>query len=212
MSIDAYRGPYFTSEPLHKKMLHKDPFEQFRHWYTEAEEKCSNYANPMSLATCGSDGQPIVRTVLLKGFDSEGFNFYTNYLSRKGRQLAENPQASVCFYWEELERQVIIIGQVSKMSEEESDDYYLTRPRGSQIGAHVSRQSQPIENRKILEDEAIRLEAEYFDKPLPRPENWGGYRLIPQSIEFWQGQPDRLHDRFIYEKNNGDWSISRYAP
>lgn len=212
MSIDAYRGPAFTSEPLHKKMLHKDPFEQFRRWYTEAEEKCSNYANPMSLATCGSDRQPVARTVLLKGFDSKGFNFYTNYLSRKGRQLSENPRASACFYWEELERQVIIIGQVSKMSEEESDDYYLTRPRGSQIGAHVSQQSQPIESRKMLEDQANRLEAEYFDKPVPRPKNWGGYRLIPQSIEFWQGQPDRLHDRFIYEKNNGDWSISRYAP
>jgi len=212
MSIDAYRGPAFTSEPLHKKMLHEDPFEQFRRWYTEAEEKCSNYANPMSLATCGPDGQPVVRTVLLKGFDNKGFNFYTNYQSRKGRHLDENSKASVCFYWEELERQVIVIGQAVKMSDEESDDYYLTRPRGSQISAHVSKQSQPIRGRDLLEDEAEKLEVAYFDKPVPRPKNWGGYRLIPESIEFWQGQPDRLHDRFIYKKNGSAWTIGRYAP
>jgi pyridoxamine 5'-phosphate oxidase len=212
MSIDAYRGPAFTSDPLNKKGLSKDPFEQFRLWFAEAEEKCSNYANPMSLATCGTDGQPVVRTVLLKGFDTRGFNFYTNYESRKGQQLAENPKASICFYWEELERQVIVIGQVEKMSAEESDDYYLTRPRGSQIGAHVSQQSQPIENREVLEREAGELESAYFDKPVPRPKNWGGYRLVPESIEFWQGQPDRLHDRFIYRKEKTAWTITRYAP
>ncbi len=212
MSIDAYLGPMFTSEPLHKSMLHEDPLEQFHRWYSEAEQKCSNYANPMALATCGLDGQPIVRTVLLKGFDHRGFNFYTNYESRKGKQLAENPRASACFYWEELERQVIVTGQVSKMNPEESDDYFLTRPRGSQIGAHVSKQSQPIEERKTLEDEATELETQYFDKPVPRPENWGGYRLAPDSIEFWQGQPDRLHDRFIYTRKDNGWMITRYAP
>lgn len=212
MSIDAYRGPAFTSEPLSKKGLNDCPFEQFRLWFAEAEEKCSNYANPMSLATCGADGQPIVRTVLLKGFDERGFNFYTNYESRKGQQLSENPKASICFYWEELERQVIVIGQVEIMSAEESDHYYLTRPRGSQIGAHVSQQSQPIENREVLEREAAELESTYFDKPIPRPPNWGGYRLQAESIEFWQGQPDRLHDRFIYQKEGKSWSITRYAP
>ena len=212
MSIDAYRGPAFTSDPLNKKGLSEDPFEQFRLWFAEAEEKCSNYANPMSLATCGTDGQPVVRTVLLKGFDTRGFNFYTNYASRKGQQLAENLKASICFYWEELERQVIVIGQVEKMSAEESDDYFLTRPRGSQIGAHVSQQSQPIDNREVLEREAEELESSYFDKPVPRPSNWGGYRLVPQSIEFWQGQPDRLHDRFIYRKEKQAWSVTRHAP
>jgi len=212
MSIDAYRGPAFTSEPLHKKGLLDDPFEQFRLWFAEAEEKCSNYTNPMTLATCGKDGQPVARTVLLKGFDTRGFNFYTNYESRKGQQLAENPKASICFYWEELERQVIVIGQVEKMSAEESDDYFLTRPRGSQIGAHVSQQSQPIDNREVLEREAEELESSYFDKPVPRPSNWGGYRLVPQSIEFWQGQPDRLHDRFIYRKEKQVWSVTRHAP
>lgn len=211
MSIDAFQGPSFSLSPLRKAMLENDPFKQFASWYKEAEQACK-YANPVSLATANSDGQPVVRTVLLKGYDQSGFRFYTNYASRKARQLLSNPKASMCFYWEALERQVIVLGSVEKLSAEDSDQYFATRGRGSQIGAHVSSQSQVIEHREILEKQAQQLESLYQGKSVPRPENWGGYCLVPTSIEFWQGQPDRLHDRFIYERSNQNWSISRLAP
>lgn len=219
MSIDAYQGPAFNKTVLKRDMLKSCPIEQFGLWYKEAEEKCSGYANPVSLGSVSPDGQPVVRTVLLKGFDRSGFRFYTNYESRKGCHLKTNPKASMCFYWEELERQVIVLGSVAKLSKEDSDQYFATRGHGSQIGAHVSSQSQVINNREELETEMHRLEELYKEKEVPRPENWGGFLLRPGSIEFWQGQPDRLHDRFIYEaalephsSEAAGWTISRLAP
>lgn len=214
MSIDAYRGPDYQGHALHRSMLKADPFEQFALWYAEAEEKCTGHANPITLATVSPEGQPVARTVLLKGFDQKGFCFYTNYNSRKGRQLAENPRASICLFWEELERQIIVIGQVEKMSSEESDTYFATRPKGSRISAHVSEQSQYIENRAVLEKEMLHLNEKFSESDVPRPEHWGGFRLVPVGIEFWQGQPDRLHDRFIYERadSSAQWEIQRLAP
>lgn len=217
MSIDAYLGPAFSKAALRRAMLKESPFDQFSSWYTDAETKCSGYASPVSLGTSSPDGQPVVRIVLLKGFDESGFRFYTNYDSRKGTHLKDNPKVSMCFYWEELERQVIILGSVAKLSAEDSDAYFATRGRGSQIGAHVSSQSQVIKNREELELETQRLEQQYANLNVPRPANWGGFLLVPNSIEFWQGQPDRLHDRFIYQRDNkGDnkdgWTIDRLAP
>ena len=212
MSIDAFQGPQFTASPLLREMLDADPFNQFEIWYKEAEAKVSGYASPMTLAACGNDGQPIARTVLLKGVSPEGFCFYTNYQSRKAQQLEQNPKASLCLFWEELERQVLILGSVVKMTAEESDAYFASRPRGSQLGAHVSQQSQEIASRATLEYELTRIEEKVADTEVSRPEHWGGYRLVPSSIEFWQGQPDRLHDRFIYEKSDQGWSIKRLAP
>lgn len=211
MSIDAFQGPSFSVAPLRRDMLDADPFNQFATWYSEAEQACQ-YANPVSLATVSPEGQPVVRTVLMKGYDSSGFCFYTNYESRKSRHLQHNPKVAMCFYWEPLERQVLIQGIVEKLGPGESDEYFSTRGRGSQIGAHVSAQSQVIENRQTLETEAQRLEELYQDKAVPRPANWGGFKLIPDSLEFWQGQPDRLHDRFIYERSESGWEISRLAP
>lgn len=224
MSIDAYRGssyegPAFSKSALRRSMLKQCPIEQFGYWYKEAEQRCSGYANPVSLGTVGPEGQPVVRTVLLKGFDTSGFRFYTNYNSRKGSHLKANPKASMCFYWEELERQVIVLGSVEKLSDEDSDQYFATRGHGSQIGAHVSSQSQVIDNREELETEMQRLQERYAEKEVPRPRHWGGFLLKPESIEFWQGQPDRLHDRFIYEapiephsSEATNWTISRLAP
>ena len=193
-------------------MLSENPFEQFDIWYAEAEQQCSLYPNPVTVATVDSSGQPFARTVLLKGFDARGFCFYSNYHSRKGQQLQANPKASLCLYWEELERQVIIIGSVSKMSAAESDAYFASRPKGSQIGAHVSAQSEIIENREVLEQSINQLSLKYADIEVPRPPHWGGYRLIPTSMEFWQGQPDRLHDRFVYNLSGHNWTIQRLAP
>ena len=214
MSIDAYQGPQYSQSILRKNTLNDCPFEQFSIWYSEAEKECSGYANPVSLATVSSEGQPVVRTVLLKGQDKQGFRFYTNYQSRKGKHLSANPKTSMCFYWEELERQVIVIGAVEKLSAEESDNYFATRLRGSQIGAHVSSQSQLIDNREELQAEMQRLEEQYADTQIPRPDHWGGFILIPESIEFWQGQPDRLHDRLIYTRSGdkSSWTINRLAP
>jgi len=212
MSIDAYQGPAFSKSALKKSMLKDCPFEQFKIWYSDAEQQCAGYANPVSLGTVGSDGQPVVRTVLLKGYDTSGFHFYTNYESRKGHHIETNPKVSMCFYWEELERQVIILGAAVKLSAENSDEYFASRERGSQISAHVSSQSQVINTRKELETTMHRLEKLYKDREVPRPKHWGGFLLQPNSIEFWQGQPDRLHDRFIYENAGADWTISRLAP
>ena len=166
----------------------------------------------MSLATVGKDLLPSIRTVLLKLFDRNGFVFYTNYSSEKARQLTENPQAGILFHWLELERQVKISGKVEKISSAESLKYFTTRPRGSQLGAWSSAQSQTISSRSILEAQWNKMKERYSDGDIPLPDFWGGYKVIPQCIEFWQGRENRLHDRFKYNRTDSGWDINRLAP
>jgi pyridoxamine 5'-phosphate oxidase len=167
----------------------------------------------MTLATAAHDGKPSARMVLLKGFDQNGFVFYTNYESRKGHELDENPRAALVFYWPELERQIRIEGRVEKLAQDESDAYFASRPLGSRLGAWASRQSEVISGRQVIESRLQELETEYKDRAIPRPPHWGGYRVRPEAIEFWQGRPSRLHDRLRYRKlEDGRWVIERLSP
>ncbi|HDR9487352.1 pyridoxine/pyridoxamine 5'-phosphate oxidase [Burkholderia aenigmatica] len=191
-----------------------DPFAQFDRWFKEALAAKLPEPNTMTLATVGDDGRPSARIVLIKGVDERGFVFFTNYESRKGRDLAAHPQAALLFYWIELERQVRIEGRIEKTSAEESDRYFASRPLGSRIGAWASEQSAVIDSRATLEAQEKAVSERYGDNP-PRPPHWGGYRLVPDSIEFWQGRPSRLHDRLLYTRDadtSPDWSISRLSP
>ncbi|KKL37186.1 pyridoxamine 5'-phosphate oxidase [Burkholderia contaminans FFH2055] len=191
-----------------------DPFAQFDRWFKEALAAKLPEPNTMTLATVGEDGRPSARIVLIKGVDERGFVFFTNYESRKGRDLAAHPQAALLFYWIELERQVRIEGRIEKTSAEESDRYFASRPLGSRIGAWASEQSAVIDSRATLEAQEKAVSERYGDNP-PRPPHWGGYRLVPDSIEFWQGRPSRLHDRLLYTRDAGTaqgWSISRLSP
>ncbi|AKM43244.1 pyridoxamine 5'-phosphate oxidase [Burkholderia contaminans] len=191
-----------------------DPFAQFDRWFKEALAAKLPEPNTMTLATVGDDGRPSARIVLIKGVDERGFVFFTNYESRKGRDLAAHPQAALLFYWIELERQVRIEGRIEKTSAEESDRYFASRPLGSRIGAWASEQSAVIDSRATLEAQEKAVSERYGDNP-PRPPHWGGYRLVPDSIEFWQGRPSRLHDRLLYTRDAGTaqgWSISRLSP
>lgn len=187
-----------------------DPIQMLVQWIARASELSVVEANAMVLATVDQHGHPSARTVLLKGLDDGGLVFYTNYDSRKGRDLAANPQAAAVFTWLPLERQVRIEGTVERVSSEESDAYFAIRPRGSQIGATASPQSEPVPNRAWLESRFEKLEAS--GEAIPRPENWGGYRLVPRMIEFWQGRPNRLHDRLRYDHTSDGWDIVRLAP
>jgi len=191
----------------------RNPFRQFDAWFAQAVDAKLPEPNTMTLATVDSRGRPSARIVLIKGVDERGFMFFTNYESRKGRELADNPHASLLFYWIELERQVRIEGTVVKASPAESDQYYESRPLGSRIGAWASEQSQAIESRTVLESREKEISAKYGEHP-PRPPHWGGYRLIPDAIEFWQGRPSRLHDRLLYTRavEGGDWQIARLSP
>lgn len=191
-----------------------NPMQQFRRWYLEAEEHDQVLeSNAMSVSTVEADGCPRTRMVLLKSYDWDGFVFYTNYDSRKGRALEASPQACLHFFWPALERQVVIKAKVSKISPETSDAYFQSRPKGSQLGAIVSPQSRVIPNRQFLEKNLQQLEEEYADAWPARPENWGGYLAAPFEIEFWQGRPNRLHDRLLYTLENGlDWKMCRLAP
>jgi pyridoxamine 5'-phosphate oxidase len=167
----------------------------------------------MILATATPDGRPSARVVLLKGYDERGFVFHTNYAGRKGRELERNPYAALVFYWDKLERQVRVEGGVSRVSDEESDAYFKSRPRGGRIGAWVSEQSRPVESRAVLEERLRRLEEEYEGREeIPRPPHWGGYRVTPEAIEFWQGREKRLHDRLLYVREAGGWTIKRLQP
>lgn len=194
-----------------------EPFKQFAKWFSEALEVSTDEPNAMTLATVSAEGKPSARVVLLKGFDNQGFVFYTNYSSKKGQDLLQNPNAALCFWWYALERQVRIEGIIEKVTKEESEAYFQSRPRGSQIGAMASPQSQVVIDRIALEQKYAELAQQYGDteggQPIPKPEFWGGYRLRPQMIEFWQGRRSRLHDRIRYVlTENKAWRIERVAP
>ena len=197
--------------PLRQSELAADPVDQFRDWYDRAAREAP-LSHAMALATVGADGSPDARMVLLKGFGSEGFRFFTNLESAKARQLERVPRAALILYWRELDRQVRIRGAVRRLSDAESDEYFATRPRDSQIGAWASPQSRVLADRDAL-DARVRETEERFDgREVPRPPFWGGYVLRPAEIEFWQGQVGRLHDRFLYTREDDGWSIERLAP
>jgi len=211
MSLADLRKDYSMSGLLEKDLA-RDPFRQFDKWFQEAEAAKLVEPNAMTLATSTKDGRPSARTVLLKGVDGRGFVFYTNYESRKGRDLAENPRASLLLPWIGLERQVIIEGPLAKLSREESAAYFHSRPRASQLGAWVSQQSSIITGRSVLEDAMKALEKKHAGAEIPLPPAWGGYRLAPESVEFWQGRRSRLHDRLRYRREAGEWIVERLAP
>lgn len=211
MNLAEVRSQYKIGD-LSESDMDSSPFVQFAKWYKDAETACRYFPNNMTLSTVDDKGAPFSRVVLLKTMDERGFVFYTNYQSRKGKQLEANTAASITIFWPELERQVNISGLSEKVTESESDEYFATRPRGSQIGAWVSNQSETISSRETLTLEQNRLEELYLDKEIPRPPHWGGFRVLPQQVEFWQGQPDRLHDRIEYTLSDDKWSVKRLAP
>lgn len=211
-SIADLRKDY-ASESLMEFHVESDPIKQFDKWWQEALKSEIPEPNAMTLATASTDGMPSARIVLLKGYDEQGFVFYTNYKSFKAMQLEENPKACLVFFWKELERQVRITGLVKRTSPQLSDEYFLSRPVESQIGAWTSPQSQVIESRDWLDERYLHLTAEYKNVKLHRPPHWGGYVVQPIIVEFWQGRPSRLHDRLQYTINeNGVWKIERLAP
>ena len=197
---------------LRKSDLDPNPFRQFGRWYAEALNADLILPDAMALATATRRGIPSARMVLLKEFDDRGFVFYTNYDSRKSRELEENPVAALLFYWPSLDRQIRITGTMSRVSPAESEAYFLTRPLDSRLGAWASDQSAVIQSRTVLEDRMKALAAEYDTKEIPLPPNWGGYRLTPDGFEFWQSRPSRLHDRLSYRVVDGEWIIERLAP
>jgi pyridoxamine 5'-phosphate oxidase len=209
----AYLAAQWWHRLLDRGELDADPILQFQRWFDEAKSAGISEANAMSLATAEPDGHPSARMVLLKGADQDGFVFYTNYGSQKARELTANPRAALVFFWPQLHRQVRITGSVEKTSRSESEAYFQTRPRGSQIAAWASWQSSIIPDREDLEARVRKIDAKHARAEVPLPPNWGGYRLHPVSIEFWQGRPDRLHDRLRYSRRpKGGWKIERLAP
>jgi len=197
---------------LDEATLPGDPFVLFQLWLQDAIDACVLEPNAMTLATVSSDGQPSSRTVLLKGFDARGFSFFTNYGSRKSREISANPKAGITFFWKERERQVCVRGTTSRLSREESDAYFQSRPYGSQLGAWASEQSEVIPDRVWLENRERELRAKYPEGKVPLPPNWGGFVLAPREFEFWQGRPSRLHDRILYSLTEKVWTRSRLAP
>lgn len=201
----------YEQDQLLEPNISKSPFLQFKSWFDKVLKAEVIEPNAMTIATATKNGIPSARMVLLKGFDETGFTFFTNYGSRKGRELLENPFASILFWWREFERQVRINGKIEKISRKESEEYFQLRPLKSRYGALASNQSEIVDSREILEKKFENLEKQFGDNP-PTPENWGGYKLIPTKFEFWQGRRDRLHDRIVYEKDQDDWKIYRLQP
>lgn len=203
----------YTLEDLSETDIDSNPFIQFKKWFAQALAAQLPEPNAMTLATATPDGKPSARMVLLKDFDERGFVLFTNYNSHKGQELAANPQAALVFWWAELERQVRIVGRVEKISSEQSDSYFEMRPPNSRLGAWASNQSEVIERREILAQRLQEFQSKYENQEVPRPPHWGGYRVIPQEIEFWQGRPSRLHDRLLYTHlDDGSWKIERLSP
>ena len=201
----------YEQNQLLETKISENPFTQFKLWFDLVLEANITEPNAMTIATASKTGIPSARVVLLKEFDESGFTFFTNYGSRKGKELSENPHASLLFWWREFERQVRIEGKIEKISRKLSEDYFNLRPLKSRYGALASNQSEVVENREVLEKRFSDLEIKFTDNP-PMPENWGGYKLIPSKFEFWQGRRDRLHDRICYEKVKDDWKIYRLQP
>lgn len=208
--IKAIRREY-TKSSLTVKNVNKNPFKQFEKWFDEVLKSGFLEPNAMTVATASKEGKPTARILLLKGFDESGFMFYTNYKSRKGRDLEENPYASLLFFWDKLERQVRIEGKVQKLTKEESEAYFITRPYKSRVGAWASPQSSVIEDRNVIVKDFLKYMLK-FKTHVPLPPVWGGYRLIPDLFEYWQGRPNRLHDRIRYRKIKSEWKIERLAP
>jgi pyridoxamine 5'-phosphate oxidase len=211
MDLADFRKEY-SDHGLHRGELNADPVAQFSAWFIQATELGVHEPNAMTLATVDGDGMPYQRTVLLKYYDKDGFVFFTNYGSRKAKQITANRKVSLLFPWITLERQVIIQGHAEKISTAESLRYFATRPRESQIGAWVSNQSEVINSRKFLMQKLAEIREKFQQGEIPLPSFWGGYRVVPQAIEFWQGGPARLHDRFLYRRQIADWNIERLSP
>jgi pyridoxamine 5'-phosphate oxidase len=209
--IAKLRRDYHTA-PLHRMTMNPDPLREFEEWFLSAAEDPTLEANAMTLATADLQGKPSARVVLLKELDSRGFVFFTNYHSRKGRELDSNPQASLVFYWAHQHRQVRVEGRVERLEESASDAYYQSRPRGAQLGAWASQQSQPVASREELDQIWADISERFPDPTVPRPEHWGGYRLVPERLEFWQGRPDRNHDRIEYCREERGWLRQRLMP
>ncbi len=201
----------YTLSSLHKNDLKDSPIEQFEDWFKQYQQTGALDYNAMVLSTINKSGTPKSRVVLLKGLDKGGFEFYTNYLSQKGEDIAHNAQVALNFFWAKMERQVRVEGEAVKLEPSESDQYFHSRPIGSQIGAWASPQSQVIPDRKVLEQRLEELSHKYGHE-IPRPDFWGGYRIIPNRVEFWQGRSNRLHDRLVYVKNGEGWDLERLAP
>jgi pyridoxamine 5'-phosphate oxidase len=211
--IQDYPEPDFSRSPLEIEALDSDALKQFEKWLREAYQEDYPMPHAMSLATASPNGMPTMRTVLLKLYDSRGFVFYTNYSSRKAKQIAEHPEVSLLFPWIQLGRQIIITGAIEKIPKTESLKYFRSRPRNSQLSAWASEQSTVISSRKILESNFSAVKLRFSGKVIPLPDFWGGYRVNPTSVEFWQNRKDRLHDRFVYNcEKNGDWNIDRLTP
>jgi pyridoxamine 5'-phosphate oxidase len=203
----------YKNRGLVEKTLPSNPFQLFQKWFREALKNQTMDVTAFTLATCNNAGKPSMRTILLKGYDTQGFVFYTNYESLKGQEIAKKPIGSMLFYWDALVRQVRIEGKIQKVTARESDDYFALRPRINQISSWASVQSRVIPGRKFFEDRMLKYEKQFSGKPIPRPPHWGGYRLVPNEFEFWFGRANRLHDRLRYKlKAGGKWAIDRLSP
>lgn len=212
LDLAALRHDY-VARGLRRADLHEDPIKQFAIWFGEAAATQIRDVNAMSLATATAEGTPSLRIVLLKGISERGFVFYTNYASEKGQQLEQNPRAALNIFWVQLERQIRVNGTVEKTSRAESEEYFHSRPLGSQLGAWASAQSEPVANREVLESQLAAAAERFAGGSVPLPEHWGGYRVVPETIEFWQGRTNRLHDRFRYQRQSGgSWLIERLSP